>query len=433
VSKDKPNYKKVAVKDLRLGMFVADVGRGWLRHPWPTRSKVISSKADIDRLVEFGITHVIVDLEHGKKTPETPPRPAPAPPRPKPAAPPPPAGETAEIVGLERRTGVRPEKNLEPTTMEEELPRVREAYSHALQSIKDVMARIEEGGKIDIEAVRETVEDVIDSIFRNRDAFLALLKIRVYDKYDFAHPLNVSVLSVALGRNAGMTAEELRELGLGAILHDVGKIHISRKILDKPGRLTPEEFEIIKQHPINGVRMLKGYQEISPAALGIVLGHHERIDGSGYPKGISGNQVHPYNIICGMADVFDAVSTERVYRKGFQPFAALRVLFQMRDKQFSAKWLDRFVYTLGIYPPGTVVRLDTGEVAVVVALNHGQLLRPMVRLVEDGQGRPLVRTRPVDLNQEGMSARNIVGVVDEKELREKGLQPSRYVDPHGEE
>lgn len=432
VSEGKESLKNVRTKDLKVGMYVHDVGRSWLRHPWPTKSRLLTSRSQIAELLDYGITEVVVDLSRGVNRREVPTdvvrtgeasiKTRQAPDTLGPAE----APQPSDVKEVERRSGARAESKYDTATIDEEMPRANEAYYHALGVVRDFMGALRAGRNIEMEEVKSVVEDVIESVFRNRDAFLAQLKIRVYDEYEFVHPLNVAVLAISFGRHLGLSIAQLRELGLGAILHDVGKIHIPLEILYKPDRLTAAEFEIIKKHPMVGAKMLKEQNGLSPRALSVVLYHHERYDGSGYPKGISEHRVNPFIIISGLSDTFDALSSERIYNKGFQPFEALKVLFKTRDAQFPGTWIDRFVHCLGIYPIGTVVQLNTGETGVVVGLNHAQLLRPVIKLIQDSRGHVLHRQKVIDLNSESFLERGIKSVKDPKSV---GVNLAQYVVP----
>ena len=409
-------YKTIRVEDLCLGMYVVDVGRSWLRHPWMSKSKVITSKRDIANLREYGIKEVVINLSKGVNPPniseeqqQDRPQAAPA---------------EAPLESVEKRREARPNPESDNVPLTEELPRVRQTYEHSAGAVHYFVDSVSSGRQMDIKLVRRVVNEVLDSVFRNQDAFLALLKVKVYEKYDFAHPLLVTVLSVSFGRYLGMSWEQLEGLGMGAMLQDIGKTRIPREIIEKPERLTPEEFKIAKSHTGHSLDLLREHDHIPREALSMAYYHHERYDGSGYPKGISSGQLHPYHIIAGISDVFDALTADRVYQTGCLPHEALGLLFRMGGRRFPKNWVERFVHCLGIYPTGSVVELSTGELAVVTAVNHGQLLRPRVRLVTDSQGRPLARLRSIDLAHQGHFQRTIKRALDP---RAYNIDPARYV------
>jgi HD-GYP domain-containing protein (c-di-GMP phosphodiesterase class II) len=419
---DEYRYKAIPIQDLRVGMYVHDVGRRWLSHPWLRKSRLITKPWEVKELADFGITEVVVDLRKGvvKKKPDPEAEPPPKERKPRP--------EPVQLEEIERRTGPRAEETEDQTPMDEELPRVRQAFQRSAGAVRFFLDQLARKKRSQVEAMGRVVDDIVASICRNRDAFLTLAKVRVWEKYTFAHPLLTSVISVSFGRYLGMSREQLKELGLATILQDVGKTMIPERILEKPGLLTPEEFDLAKKHSAVGAMMIKDLEGVPRLALHLALRHHERVDGSGYPQGLSGDKVSPFMVIAGLADTFDALSTDRCYRQGLTPHMALRAIFQMRGRQFPEEWVDRFVQCLGIYPTGSVVRLATGEIGVVTGINHAQLLRPRVRIVTDSQGRPALKTRHVDLNTAAQEHRRITAVLDGRDIN---IDPAPFVDPDG--
>ncbi|MEW5722172.1 MAG: HD-GYP domain-containing protein [Thermodesulfobacteriota bacterium] len=416
-------FKKIPTKDLKVGMFVEDVGRSWLRHPWLKKKKLVTDQETVKELLEYGISEVVIDLARsvtlaqiGREV--------------EPARPPADEVETgaqsrgpAGIEELERRKTPRPETPGEPVHVLDEMPQARQAYRRALDVTREFITEARAGRKVEVEKAQETVEQMIDSVFRNRGALLALTNLRKYDEYTFTHSLNVSVLAVSMGRHLDLRRSDLRRLGLGAMFHDLGKTGIPNAILNKPGPLTEEEFEIIKKHPVIGAQIMERHQGVSPYMVDMVRHHHERLDGSGYPDGLSGGQLEPHVLISGLSDIYDALSSDRAYHKGLPPHQALRVLFTLRDKQFPANLLDRFIQSLGIYPAGTTIRLNTGEIGVVFAVNHGSLLRPQIILVLDSDGDPVISNKLMNLNAKQFADREIAEVVDPENF---DVDPARY-------
>jgi HD-GYP domain-containing protein (c-di-GMP phosphodiesterase class II) len=410
---NKHRHKTISVRDLEVGMYVLDLGRKWLNHPWIKSRRLITSRREIDRLIEFGIKDVLVDLSKGVNVKRIP------------------REETdskgpSSLEELERRTGIRSDNPIAPVELNEELPVVRKTYGEAFGAVRYFMERAIKRGKLEFKPVLRVVNEITDSVHRNVDAFFSLAKVREYDKYDFAHPLLSSVTAMGFGRYLGMNRPQLMALGLGAMLQDLGKIHIPPQILFKRGPLTKDEYDLVKKHPLYSAKMIKDHPEITPPALSAVLYHHERADGSGYPKGMDRQVLNPFLIIGGLSDVFDALTADRVYKRKLTPFEALRVLFRQRGKQFPTTWVDRFVHYAGIYPTGTVVQLNTGEHAVVRAVNHAQLLRPKVLVVTDSQGRPAARVREIDLNSAPHAERSVTQVLKPSEA---GIDPARFLDP----
>ena len=204
----------------------------------------------------------------------------------------------------------------------------------------------------------------------------------------------------------------------------MGKALIPDEILNKPDRLDEEEFRIMSGHPVLGVNILKEQgHPLAPSAMRIVRHHHERVNGSGYPDHLAGTDLDPFVVICGMVDVYDALSSDRVYKKAMLPQKALKIVFSMRGEHFPAAWVDRFIYCLGIFPAGSVVRLNNNEVGVVTSVNHANLTRPVVRMIVAGDGRRMSFERVLDLNEPDHEKLEVQEVLDPHEC---GLDPSRY-------
>jgi putative nucleotidyltransferase with HDIG domain len=435
----KETYPLLRVKtgDLKPGMFVADVGRSWLHHPWKTKSKLISSPKDIALLVEHGITDVWVDparstsgtvmfdpeysvtgesvVQARNVTAKSVARQIN------------PLSETASpktLAEVERRKQPRRDNSLKQNELTTEIPQAFQAYTRAIKVTRQVITEVQKGQKISMDLVRGSIDDMIDSVFRNRNALTALLKLKTYDEYTFTHSLNVAVVAISIGRHMDFSREQLLNLGIGAIFHDLGKTAIPDQILNKPGRLTDEEFEIMKTHPQHGEQILRRYgRDIPSPAFRIVRHHHERIDGQGYPDHLAENDMESYIIISGLSDVYDALTSARVYKTGMLPQKAMKIIFSMRDKQFPAAWVDRFIHCLGVYPIGTVVRLSTGEIGIVGTINQANLIRPQVIIAIKSNGQTQTVKKTVDLNQPSEENREITGVIDPETV---GINPANY-------
>jgi HD-GYP domain-containing protein (c-di-GMP phosphodiesterase class II) len=242
--------------------------------------------------------------------------------------------------------------------------------------------------------VADSVSEIVDEILAGKIPSGGLAEISTTDVYTFAHSIDVCAFAVYMGLNYGLKKSELLTLGTGSILHDLGKTQIPHEILNKPGRLTEEEIEEIKQHPVYGYNMLQEQEsgQLSESSLRIVLDHHERYNGSGYPRGISGDEISDMVSICALSDVFSAMTTERVYRKAFPPNEAYELLMTYGDLNFKLQHIKLFSSCVCPYPLDTLVLLSTGEVACVTALNRNLPFRPVVTLLE--------AVRNIDLSKE---------------------------------
>ncbi|MFQ5657663.1 MAG: HD-GYP domain-containing protein [Candidatus Methylomirabilales bacterium] len=262
-------------------------------------------------------------------------------------------------------------------------------YSRALQTIRKVFHETRLGKVPSLGEVQRAVDEMVGGILKGKHSLMALTMIKSYDEYLFNHSVNVGILTTALGESLGLDGKSLRELGLGALLHDLGKVNIPEAITRKPRDLTEEEWELIKSHPVEGLRMLEKMGVRSEIALRVVKEHHVRFDRKGYPTLAPGEEVHPHTMIVTISDSYDALTTLRPYQRLFEPSEAVTLMRTLAGSTFDPEKLERFIDMLGIYPPGTVVRLTTGEIAVVTRPGSEDSSRPWVRTVQDGEGNTL--------------------------------------------
>lgn len=242
------------------------------------------------------------------------------------------------------------------------------------------------GQLFDVQPVNEIVDTIIRQTISNRNIIGKLADIRILDDYTFAHCVNVCVLSVAMGINLGYTRRKLQELAVGALLHDLGKVMVPTDILQKPAALSQQEFEIVKQHSKDGYDMLRKIPGISLLAANIALQHHERYNGEGYPRSINGQEIHEFARIVAIADVYDALTADRVYKNMVLPYEAVEIIIASAGYQFDPELVRVFVENTAIYPIGSMVQLNSGATGVVVKNNRNLPTRPAVRLVTDPAG-----------------------------------------------
>ncbi|TLS51071.1 HD-GYP domain-containing protein [Paenibacillus antri] len=247
-------------------------------------------------------------------------------------------------------------------------------------------------------AFKSIIDSILDDITSSQDAMLMLVNIHASDHYLFQHSVNVCIYSTILGQAYGYTREELFTLGLGALLHDIGKTQLPQDVLLKPSRLTNQEFEIIKSHPMLGFRMLKDEPNVPLLSAHIALQHHERVDGSGYPRAIAGDEIHEYARWVGLVDSYDAMTTHRVYRQAMLPHEAMERLYAGAGTLYDQHKIELFRDKVAIYPLGMIVALDTSEIGVVVDVNALSPQRPVVRIMYDADGRS-VTPYEIDLSK----------------------------------
>jgi putative nucleotidyltransferase with HDIG domain len=266
-------------------------------------------------------------------------------------------------------------------------------------NIKNTMDSIRYGNSIDVKPIRNSVCKMIDELMEVKDTMVNLQDLKSNDQYTFSHSVNVCVLSLITGISMNYDEEKLRELGIGAMLHDIGKIRIPNEILNKPESLTAEEFKIIKKHTNYGYEILKKSKVLSTYASYIALTHHERCDGEGYPLGLRGEEIHEFSRIVSIADVYDAITSDRIYKKRTHVNDAVEYLIGMGDHQFDYNIVRSFIEHITIYPPGTCVLLNNGEKAIVVDVNKKYPNRPIIRIFADGEGQFLKEPVEVDMTK----------------------------------
>lgn len=282
----------------------------------------------------------------------------------------------------------------------EELRDAREVRDEAEDLVRCFMQSVKAGEEIETNRVNETVGKMVSSIFRNQDALTSLSRLKSFDDYTFAHSVNVCILSLTLGRHMGLSGEALHNLGVGAILHDIGKMLVPETILKKPGALSDSEFKEMKRHTELGRDMLCRTRDITDESRRVTLHHHEKFDGSGYQDSLSGEDIHLFARIAAVADVYDAMTSNRVYQKGMLPEVALKKMYLMRGTHFDPALVERLIRSLGIYPIGSFVELSTGELAVVRMPNHEHPLQPRVLIFSRKDKTPCEKRIEVDLKGE---------------------------------
>ncbi|MDR0549616.1 MAG: HD-GYP domain-containing protein [Deltaproteobacteria bacterium] len=411
--------RKIPTKSLEVGMFVSDVGRAWFNHPWKTKSKYISDRSEIDELVNFGIDEVYIDTQKTLKPQEAP------------------SASSKDLPYRAKEGSYRVRSQPiapkpEPVSaLEQELPKAAKAYNRALDTSKALVAACRMNKRIEVNEVQENVDELVESVSRNQDALTALIKLRRFDDYTYTHSLNVSVLSIASGKTLGLSDKELKILGLGTMFHDLGKCRIPAFILNKPSKLTDEEFVIMRNHAaLSAEILIEQKLPVDDLVIKVARHHHERMDGSGYPDNLKGADIPHLATICGLSDVYDALTSDRVYHKGMLPHEALKFIYGLRGTHFQPEWVDRFVQSVGIYPPGSVVELNSGEMAVVMEINHSSLLSPLIKVVADPNGQLYSRPKLLDLSNPDNKDTAIKAVITPKQA---GFEPSYYFNIKGQE
>lgn len=273
-----------------------------------------------------------------------------------------------------------------------------ETKLEAMVSIKEVINKLKRGkGKVDIGSIYNVVDKMIEEILSHKEIIINVLDIRSYEDYLYAHSVSASIFTICCGISHKYPQSKLRELGVGSLLHDVGKIKIPDEVLNKPGKLTPEEWEIMKKHTTLGFEMLRQQKELNLLSAHVSYQHHERIDGCGYPRGLSDNEILYYAKIASISDAYDALTAERIYRRRFLPHQAMEIIQQGEDKHFHCELIKKFFENVAPYPVGTQVELSNGLKGVVSHVKRGKTLRPKVRILYNEKNEEVKKPYDIDL------------------------------------
>lgn len=264
---------------------------------------------------------------------------------------------------------------------------------------KNLMDKVKLGKKIDAAQAKKTTNMLVDELCRNHGTLINFVDMRTRTDYLYGHAVNVCILAVMTGISLGYDELRLRDLGVGALLHDIGKVQISQDILNKNGRLTAAEVEEIKKHPWLGFEMLRKNPDISLISAHCAFQHHERYDGSGYPRGLRGKDIAEYAHIIGIADVYDALTADNAYRPAVPVYEALSIILKAGGTYFDQELVNRFAENIAVYPIGTVVRLNTNEIGVVVDLSKEYKTRPIIRIIIDQNRQQINRLTEIDLSK----------------------------------
>ena len=398
--------KKIGVEHLRLGMHIHELCGSWMEHPfWRTRF-VLDDADDIRRIRESGISELWIDTSKGLDAS---------------------AGEARAETHSETEVAAEVDRTLERSAERRAPPRqvpmveeVRRAAKICIGSKKAVVSMFNEarmGKTVSSEAAGELVDEISSSVMRNPGALISLARLKTADDYTYMHSVAVCALMVALARQLGQDEATTRELGMAGLLHDLGKALMPMEVMNKPGKLTDEEFAIIKSHPEAGHKMLLEGSGVGEIPLDVVLHHHEKMDGSGYPKRFKADQISLYAKMGAVCDVYDAITSNRPYKAGWDPAESIRKMAEWCNGHFDERVFQAFVKCLGIYPIGALVRLASGRLGVVIEQSEHSLLTPIVKVFFSTKARTHIAPEIVDLSHPRVTD----GIVSREEAGTWGL------------
>lgn len=376
---------KISVRGLSLGQFVARLDRPWVGTTFPLEGLLIRTSGEIEQLQRI-CRQVYVDVSRG-------------------ASPHPRHIEFDEPEVVQRAKGVEQVQALRrtvwqnQTAFESELIDADKAHKTLTVSVDEVMRDLRDGRKLDLRKLSSGVDAMIDSITRNPSAFGWLLEIRRHHEYSYQHAMGSAIWAASFGRHLGLERPELRELSLGGLLCDVGKTRLPLGMLASQQKLTEPEAELVRQHVEHSLEILRETPNIGPKIIEMVATHHERHDGSGYPRGLRANDIPILGRVLGLVDSYDAMTSKRPYATAMSPHQAVAELYEYRDRKFQGELVEQFIQTCGIYPTGSLVELTDGRVGVVTAVHSLRRLRPTVMLLLGNDKQPLPKFFSVDLSE----------------------------------
>lgn len=374
--------KKIDVRDLRIGMYVSELDRPWLGTPFLFQGFEVRTEEELQKLARL-CQHVYIDTDQGSLAVARKPVVVPD------------LGILKKFVAGRRHQPLYPDQ----ATLEEEIPRAREIYTEGRALIHGIMDDVRFGRALDTARAKTAVTAMTESIIRNPDALACFTQLKKKDEYTALHSLRVCILALTFGRHLDFTADQLNLLGIGALLHDIGKMKVPNEILNKPGRLTDEEFGLMKSHVPLGVAILEQTPGIPAAAIEVARGHHERYSGQGYVLGLKGEAIGLFGSLGGIVDCYDALTSDRAYHDGRSAYDVLTYMYNARHTDFHEELITQFIQCMGIYPIGSIVELSNGEIGVVVTVNRVRRLKPRVALVLTADKKNYTALKIVDLTQ----------------------------------
>lgn len=375
--------EKVNVSDLMLGMYVARLDRSWIGTPFPIQGFHIKSHDEIRTLGNY-CKYVYIDVVKSKVALRTDAKHGTA--RPARQAP-------RAFVNLKVNEASYPRTR----NIKQEIAPASRLHHDVAAAVDSVMEQIAAGRPANIPATRKVANRMVASILRNPDASIWIARVKDKDTHTYGHCVRSSVWAISFGRHLGLRRERLENLAMGVLLAEVGYTRLPTEILTQQERLRGAQLELMKKHVEYGVEILQGVAGINEDILWTVRTHHERFNGSGFPKGLRGNQIPLLGKIAGIVDYYDSVTMPRHDGQALSPAAAMARLHEMRDEEFQAELVEEFIQAIGIYPTGTLIELSTGEVGIITEQNVERRLRPKIMLILDRDKRPVPRATELDL------------------------------------
>lgn len=412
--------RKIPVDELALGMYVCELDRPWVDTPFVFQGFFLESRGQIDELCKH-CEFVYVDLLRTRERVAAPLLQSLARSGSRKSAPA--GGAAGRFVNGEWQ---RPAQDPYPvqTEVQEEIGPARAAREQTEDALRSIIADVRNGRKPGLARARAAVGGLVDTVVRNPNALVWLTRLKDIDSYSYAHSIDVCAYMLAFGRHLGLPTDELRTVGLGGLLLDIGKVRLRPELVQKLGVLTEDEFREMQDHVTYAVTILREIGNVPEKVILMTQQHHERHDGSGYPNGLKGRAIGFYGRMASISDTFDAITSQRAYSSALSSHQALRKLYEWRDTLFHGGLVEQFIECLGVYPVGSVVELNTGQVAIVMSQNRFRQLKPRLVLVLDPEKKPYGTMDILDLIDDPADA-------DERAIEiERAVEPGMYgIDP----
>jgi len=386
--------KKLKVNDVRLGMYLQEVCGSWMDHPFWKRSFKLTEDKDLNTLKNCGIDEIWIDTSKGLDVD---------------------AGVVA-LLQKEEELKVEselnkiehtPQKTEAPVSFQVELIAAKKLHTKTKEAVVSMFSDVRMGNALKLDDALSLVDEINQSIARNSSALVSLSRLKNADDYTYLHSVAVCVLMMALGRQLGLEGKVLKQVGIAGLMHDFGKVFIPNGVLNKPGKLTEEEFNIVKMHPLKGWEFLKNSNEVNDLTLDVCRHHHERVDGKGYPDKLSGEALTLFARMGAICDVYDAITSNRCYKKGWEPAESIRKMAEWKDGHFDEAIFHAFVKTVGIYPTGTLLKLKSGRLGVVIDQSQNILTKPLVKVFFSTRSNAPILQETIDLSKSPDSIANL--------------------------
>lgn len=385
--------KTILTRQARVGMYVHEFCGSWLHHPFWSKRFLIKDQKVLQKILDSNVRELIIDITKGVDVAEPLvsgplqlPEPAPA--------------VVDAGKGPELETSVAPGvgRSQPSCSVADEMQRARRIVQKGKSAVIDMFTDVRMGRAIAVDGLIDLMDEMSASIARNPHALISLARFKRRDEYTYLHSVAVAALMIGLARQCGFDDEQVRRAGLAGLLHDIGKAAMPAEILNKPGRLTEAEFRVMRTHPAEGHRLLQSWPELPAEVFDVCLYHHEKVDGSGYPGRLAGEDISLFARMGAICDVYDAITSNRPYKSGWDPAESLNQMTSWTG-HFDPELLRLFMQMLGIYPVGSLVRLSSDRLAVVVEQSEHSLLTPKLSVFYSIRMRQALPAKMLDLSQ----------------------------------